>query len=149
MTDDMIEVQLKGLLPTPGGSGVFLESGDKIITIFIDDMVSKALKMVLEGEEMTRPLTHDLLLSVLAGLGVRLTQVVIHDVQDGTYFARLHLVQENELGTSVLEIDSRPSDAMVLATKLRVPLFVRREVWDKAEDMKWAMIQMNPELGDE
>ena len=145
MNEGMVEVEIKGLLPTPGGAGVFLMGEDKVITIFIDAMVSRALKMILEGEDPPRPLTHDLLLSVLDGLGVSLLRVVIHDLQDEVYFARLTLEQQNELGKSVLEIDSRPSDGLVLASKWNAPVYVARHVWEASDDMRWAMEQMDPE----
>lgn len=87
----MIEAHIKGLLPTPGGAGVFLAGEEKVITIFIDETVSRPLKMNLEGQVPPRPLTHDLLSSMLEGLGVRLLRVVVHDLQEGVYYARLYL----------------------------------------------------------
>ena len=141
----MIEADIKGLLPTPGGAGVFLEGEGKVITIFIDAMVSRSLKMILKGEVPPRPLTHDLMLSVLDGLGVSLLRVVIHDLQEEVYLARLVLEQENELGKSVLEVDSRPSDGLVLAAKWGAPVYLARHVWQASDDMRWAMEQMDPE----
>lgn len=141
----IVEVTIKGLVPTPAGAAVFLQSGEKVMSIFIDAMVSHALKMNLEGESAPRPLTHDLMLSVMEGLGVQLKRVVIHDVEEDVYFARLHLEQENEIGRSVMEVDSRPSDSLVLASKLQVPILIRREVWEQAEDMRWALDQMDPD----
>ncbi len=147
MSDNgMVEVAIKGLVPTPAGAAVFLASGEKVMSVFIDTMVSNALKMNLEGETAPRPLTHDLMLSVLEGLGVELKRVVIHDVEDEVYYARLHLEQSNEIGRSVMEVDSRPSDGLVLASKLGVPVFIKREVWDQAEDMRWALDQMDPDM---
>jgi len=142
MSEEPVQVDIKGLLPTPGGAGVFLSDGTKAMTIFIDPMVSRALGMTLQGEEAPRPLTHDLLVSVFSGLGVSLRHVVINACEEETYFARLHLEQENELGKSLVEVDARPSDCLVLAAKLAVPVFVAREVWDAAEDMTWAIDQL-------
>lgn len=142
MNQEWVQVTLKGILPTPGGSGVFLEHGDKAITIFIDPMVSHALTLAMQEESSPRPLTHELMTSVLEGLGVRLDRVEIHEVKDETFFARLHLIQENELGKNLLEVDARPSDGMVLAVQTGAPVLVAREVWDAAENMKWAMEQL-------
>jgi len=144
MSDDRIHVKIKGVVPTPGGSGVFLESGEKTMSIFVDPMATRALSLALEGEMAPRPLTHDLLISVLGGLGVQLLEVYIHDFQDETYFARLRMKQENELGRNLLEIDARPSDGMILATQLDVPITVAKQVWDQTEDMSWALQQMDP-----
>jgi bifunctional DNase/RNase len=89
----------------------------------------------------SRPLTHDLITHILAGLGARVEKVVINDLKDDTYFARLYLVQENELGRNVVEIDARPSDSMALALQHQCPILVARAVWDAADDMTWALEQ--------
>lgn len=136
---DEIPVEIKGLVPTPAGTGVFLGHGDKVITIFIDAAVAMAITMLVEKIERPRPLTHDLISSIFLGLGIRATRVLIHDLKDGTFYARLHLVQENELGRQVAEIDARPSDCIAIALEQKCPVFVTRAVWDAAEDMSWAL----------
>lgn len=145
MPNDDVLVQIKGLLPTPGGAGVFLLSGGKAITIFIDPMVTRALQLALTNQTMPRPLTHDLMHDVHTGLGIRLVRVLIHDCRDETFFARLYLQQENEMGKSYVEVDARPSDAMVLALKSDAPIFVAREIWERTEDMAWAMGPLDAE----
>ncbi len=132
-------------MPTPGGAGVFLQAGEKAITIFIDPMVARALRLGLNGEETPRPLTHDLMLSAFAGLGVDVDKVAVTHFEDETFFARLFLRQENELGESHIEIDARPSDCLVLASHCAAPIFVARKVWEEAEDMTWALDEMDPE----
>ena len=134
-----IPVDVRGIVPTPSGSGIFLGHGDKIITIFVDPSVSAAITMQLQGVKKPRPLTHDLIGSIFAGLGVRMIKVLINDYQDDTFFARLFLGEENELGTKIVEIDARPSDSIALALQQKCPLFVSAEVWAKAEDMSWAL----------
>lgn len=138
---DEVPVEIKGLVPTPAGTGVFLGHGDKVITIFIDSSVAMAITMLIEKIERPRPLTHDLISSIFLGLGIRATRVLIHDLKDGTFYARLHLVQENELGRQVAEIDARPSDCIAIALQQQCPVFVTRAVWDAAEDMSWALGQ--------
>jgi len=144
MKDDRVQVSIKGVVPTPGGSGVFLQAEEKTISIFVDPMATRALSLALEGEAAPRPLTHDLMISVFGGLGVQMKEVNIHLVQDETYFARLTLQQKNELGTNILEIDARPSDGIILAVHLDAPITVSRTVWDSAEDMTWALQQIQP-----
>lgn len=138
---DEIPVEIKGLVPTPAGTGVFLGHGDKVITIFIDSSVAMAITMLVEKIERPRPLTHDLISSIFLGLGIRATRVLIHDLREGTFYARLHLVQENELGRQVAEIDARPSDCIAIALEQKCPVLVTRAVWDAAEDMSWALGQ--------
>lgn len=140
MADD-IQVQIRGLVPTPTGVGVFLGANGKTIAIFVDQAVGMAISLSLRKIKPPRPLTHDLMANIFAGLGVRVTKVVVNDLKDDTFFARLFLVQENELGKSVLEIDARPSDSIAIAVQHESPIFVARHVWDQAQDMTWALEQ--------
>lgn len=132
---ETLPIQLKGIVPTPAGAGIFLCHGDKMITIFIDTAVASSIVMAMEGEAPERPLTHDLMVSVFQGLGIQMTAGVITDFAHETFFAKLHLLQENELGKEVVEIDARPSDCIALAVRLNAPLYVVKSVWDAAEDM--------------
>jgi uncharacterized protein len=136
-----IAVEIKGLLPTPSGCGVFLSNGEKVITIFVDHSVAAAITMQLHKIKRPRPLTHDLISSIFAGFGIKAQKVVINDLQDDTFFAQLYLLQESELGRNVVEIDARPSDSMAVALQQQCPIFVTRDVWDRAEDMTWALEQ--------
>lgn len=136
-----IPVVIKGLLPTRTGCGIFLSNGLKVIAIFVDHQVAAAITMFLHGIKKQRPLTHDLMAAILAGLGVKVQKVVVNDLKDDTFFARLYLLQENELGRNFVEIDARPSDSIAMALQQGCPIYVRREVWDRAEDMTWALKQ--------
>jgi uncharacterized protein len=136
-----LQVQIRGLVPTPTGCGVFLSNGVKTIAIFVDHHVAAAITMFMHKVKKPRPLTHDLLASILAGLGVRVVKVLINDLKDDTFFARLYLVQESELGKNMVEIDARPSDSIAMAIQQSCPIYVHRTVWDRAEDMTWALKQ--------
>jgi bifunctional DNase/RNase len=140
MNNDVL-VRVKGLVPTQNGCGVFLGDGEKVIAIFVDHSVAAAITMFLHGIRKPRPLTHDLIASIFAGLGVKVQKIVINDLKDDTFFARLYLLQENELGRSVVEIDARPSDSIAMALQQKCPIYVARSVWEKADDMMWALEQ--------
>jgi bifunctional DNase/RNase len=144
-----IPVSVKGLVPTPTGCGVFLSNGTKVIAIFVDHSVAAAITMFLHKIKKPRPLTHDLIASIFAGLGVRAQKVLINDLRDDTFFARLFLVQENDLGKNLVEIDARPSDSIALALQQNCPVFVSPHVWDRAEDMTWALEQAAKETDNE
>lgn len=141
MQQNQIEVTVKGLVPTPTGCGVFLSDGNKCITIFVDHSVAAAITMFMHEVKKPRPLTHDLIAHILAGLDVHVQKVLINDLQEDTFFARLYLVQQNELGRNIVEIDARPSDSIAIALQQGCPICVARHVWDAAEDMTWALEQ--------
>lgn len=143
-----IPVSVKGLVPTPTGCGVFLSHGDKVIAIFVDHSVAAAITMFLHKVKKPRPLTHDLIASIFAGLGVQVQKVVINDLHDDTFFARLFLIQESELGRNLVEIDARPSDSIALALQQGCPVFVAEKVWQQADDMSWALEQAARNEGD-
>ena len=135
--NDELPVRIRSLLPGPGNWGVFLgrEGTRKVIAIFIDPSMAAAMVMALRRVQAPRPLTHDLIAEIFTGLGIRATKVVVNELKDSTYFARLYLEQQNELGRNVVEIDARPSDAIAIAIQQKCPIFVSRKVWDEAEDL--------------
>jgi bifunctional DNase/RNase len=134
MQNDVVAVTVKGVVPTPNGCAVFLGNDDKIFVIYVDHFVGNAIQMTLEGVKKDRPLTHDLIGSILIGLGTRLDRVVINDAHDQTFFARVLLTMENEIGTKIVEIDARPSDSIVLSLQQKRPIYVARAVFDAVED---------------
>jgi bifunctional DNase/RNase len=113
---------------------VFLGNDDKTFVIYVDQSVGNAIQMTLDGVRRERPMTHDLIGSILVGLGTRLERIVINDARDQTFFARVLLSMENELGTKIAEIDARPSDSIVLALQHKRPIYVARAVFDLVED---------------
>jgi bifunctional DNase/RNase len=132
-----VEVSIKGLMPTANGCAVFLGNDEKVFVIYVDPSVGSAISMTISGVKKERPLTHDLIGHMLLGFEITLERVIINDfvVNDGTYFARIILHMQNELGRKFLELDARPSDSIVLALQQRRPIFVARKVFDPAEDM--------------
>ncbi|ATC65768.1 hypothetical protein CMV30_18440 [Nibricoccus aquaticus] len=135
MQKDVVEVSVKGVMPTANGCAVFLGNDDKTFVIYVDHSVGNAIQMTINGVKKDRPLTHDLIGHILLGLGAKLDYVLINDVKDGTFFARILLRMENELGKKIIEIDSRPSDSTVLALQQKRPIFASRKVFDAVEDM--------------
>jgi uncharacterized protein len=135
MNKDVVPVIVKGVMPTSNGCAVFLGDDGKTFVIYVDHSVGNAIQMTLDGVKKERPLTHDLIGHIFTGLGVTLDHVVINDVNEGTFFARVLLRMENELGKKIVELDARPSDSTVLALQHRRPLFVARKVYDAVEDM--------------
>ena len=135
MNPDVVAVTIKGVMPTANGCAVFLGNEDKTFVIYVDHAVGGAIQMALSGVKKERPLTHDLIGQILLGLGVHLEHVLINHVEEATFFARILLSMENELGKKILEIDARPSDSIVLALQGSRPIYVSPKVFAAVEDM--------------
>jgi hypothetical protein len=132
MSSDKIQVDIMGLSPTPapGGGGYALIlrelSGERRLPIIIGSFEAQHIALELEGIKPPRPLTHDLLKSVIESLGFSISYVFINELRDGTFFAKIKV----DVG-SIEEIDARPSDAIALALKFQVPIYVAEEVMNE------------------
>jgi bifunctional DNase/RNase len=104
--------------------------GERKFTIVIGSTEALAIDRRLKGQTPQRPLTHDLLASVIETLGGKIERIEINDLQTGTFFARIHIRQN----TRMLEIDSRPSDAIALGIATMVPIFVAEHVLEEVAD---------------
>lgn len=98
--------------------------GERHLPIVIGLTEAHAIDRRVKGVPLPRPLTHDLLGSVVEQLGAELEKIVINDIQDGTFFAKLVIRQAGEL----VEVDSRPSDAIALGVATEVPIYVEDHV---------------------
>jgi len=143
MKEGVVEVQVRGVLPTANGCAVFLGNEQKVFVIYVDHSVGAAITMFLRNTPKERPLTHDLIGHIFAGFGVRVERVVINDLRNSTYFARLILRAENELGKKIVEIDARPSDCIALAVQQKSPIYVATKVFNAVEDMSEVLKRMN------
>lgn len=131
----MLPVLVKGVMPTSSGCAVFLGTDYKTFVIYVDQGIGDAIQRAVNGEQTERPLTHDLMVTLLDGLGAEVERVVINHVDQGTFFARLIVSMENELGHKIIELDARPSDSMVLALSSGKPIYVATEVIESVDDM--------------
>jgi len=107
---------------------VFLEAEDKVLPIYIGSSEAFSIQTSLDKRPYPRPLTHDLMISVIHGLGVEIERIVIDDINDGVYFSRL-IMKKNG---STVEFDARPSDCIALAVRAGAPIFVSRKVLNLA-----------------
>lgn len=143
MNRDVVEVQVRAVLPLEGSFAVFLGNADKTFVIYVDESVGTAISMFMRGVAKDRPLTHDLLGSVLMAFGARVERVVINHVEGSVFHARLILSAANELHQrKVVELDARPSDSIAMAVQQGAPLFVARSVFDTVEDVTDTLAQI-------
>lgn len=135
MKNEVLAIEVKGVMPTANGCAVFLGNDTKVFVIYVDQGIGNTISMTINEVKKERPMTHDLIGNVFQGFGIELERVVINDVDEGTYYARMILRMENEIDTKLVEIDARPSDSLVLALQQKKPIFVDKDVMEKVEDM--------------
>lgn len=132
--DELVEVFVKESSPDYGSGQykVILQDkkSNRILPIWVGHFEGSAIALGLEEAWTPRPMTHDLVANMLTTLGVKVMKVIVTDLKDNTFFAII-CIEHNE---KVLEIDSRPSDAIAIAVRLKCPVYVRRHLADKMAD---------------
>jgi bifunctional DNase/RNase len=98
--------------------------GKRFLPILIGPFEATAIALALEGTAVPRPLSHDLMRSLLETMHAKLEQIVIHDIKDSTFFAKLIVRTNGE----TQEIDARPSDGIALALRMQAPIFVSDKI---------------------
>jgi hypothetical protein len=129
------------------------KEGDKTLPIWVGLFEAQAIALALENVKPPRPLTHDLTKSIIEKLKGRVDKVVINDLRNNTFYARILMKKNGEN----IQVDSRPSDAIALALRLKVPIYIEEKVLDKVtvgskpieekeiEDFKKKLKDLRPE----
>ncbi len=128
----MIEVNVNGVFLTQTqSSGILLKErdGERTLPIIIGEYEAQSIALGLENIKPPRPITHDLTSSMLESAGIHIESIVITDLKENTFFAIIRLKTKGE---EILEIDSRPSDAIALAVRNATPIFVNETVMEQA-----------------
>lgn len=149
MKNDVIPVEIRGILPANSGCAIFVGNDEKVFVIQVEHNMGAVIGMFLRDTPKERPLTHDLIASIFKGFNISVERAVITDLKNSTYFARLILQQQNELGRKILEIDARPSDCLALVTAQKRPLFVSSSLFGQVEDMSKWLEEINENGGSE
>lgn len=138
MKNDVVPVEIRGILPANSGCAIFVGNDEKVFVIQVEHNMGAIIGMFLRDTPKERPLTHDLLNNVFKGFDITIERAVITELKNSTYFARLILKQQNELGTKLVELDARPSDCLAIASAQKRPIFVTNALFSQVEDMsKW------------
>ena len=143
MKQDVVPVQIRGILPANSGCALFVGNDEKVFVINVEPQMGAIIGMFLRDTPKERPLTHDLIQNIFKGFSINVDRVVITDLKNSTYFARLILQQNNELARKIVEIDARPSDCLAIATAQKRPIFVSSKLFDQVEDMTEVLDSLN------
>jgi bifunctional DNase/RNase len=132
----MLKMEIKGLLMDPVSNMPVVVLRDAANGIFLPIWVGifEANAIALQMEKITtpRPMTHDLLRNLLSELETKVERIVINDLKDNTFFARIHLLR----GDTRWNVDSRPSDAIALALRVDAEIFVEEDVLEKSKSLR-------------
>lgn len=130
MSDVRVFIEKVLFDPKVGASVILLKEteGERLLPIWIGQSEALSIAMALENITLPRPMTHDLLSSILDRLDVSLSWVRIHNLTEGTFYATLRLAVAGDDA----DIDSRPSDAIALALRAGAPIFVRDDIMDES-----------------
>ena len=117
------------------GSGapvVLLRAREEVIPIFVSSDQAQSMQLAIEGEPFERPLTHDLMVEMVAEFGAAIDRVRIDDLSDGTFYAKIDTEQYLEDRRKEMVFDARPSDGIAISLRVDCPLIVSDEVVDEA-----------------
>ena len=132
----MLKMEIKGLLMDPVSNMPVVVLRDAANGVFHPIWVGifEANAIALQMEKITtpRPMTHDLLRNLLSELETKVERIVINDLRDNTFFARIHLLR----GETRWNVDSRPSDAIALALRVDAEIFVEEDVLEKSKSLR-------------
>ena len=132
----MVKMEIKGLLMDPVSNMpvvILRDEGDGVfLPIWVGIFEANAIAIEMEKISTPRPMTHDLLKNVLAELQAHVDRIVINELKENTFFARIHLSRGKESWI----IDSRPSDAITLALRSKADIFVEEEVLEKSRTLR-------------
>lgn len=128
-----VQVEILGLSASPSAGGAYAlllkeTYGNRRLPIIIGSFEAQSIALELEGIKPPRPLTHDLLKNMIDHLGGTITEIIIDELKENTFYAKICL----EVSSLTSELDSRPSDAIALAVRSQAPLYVSEEVMKNA-----------------
>lgn len=132
MVEQLVPITFNKIMQSRSYTVIILGTDQKKFAIYTDPSVGKNIQIHLTEENKPRPFTHDLINAVFRGFEIKPLQIVITDIEDTIYFARLYLEQQIGEQKTVLEIDARPSDCVTLAILNNIPVYCRKEILDKA-----------------
>ena len=140
-------MNVRGLLFDPYNNAYIIilrdEQNSDMLPIWVGKSEASAISFALENVATPRPMTHDLMKSILDNVDAKVLSAVVTDLKDNTYYAKIHLWY----GDSEYSIDSRPSDAIALALRAEAPIFTKEEVLQKqsSEELERWLENLKPE----
>ncbi|MEX0962379.1 MAG: bifunctional nuclease domain-containing protein [Simkaniaceae bacterium] len=129
--NDYVRLHLQKITHSKAYTLFLLNAEDKQFAIYADPIVGSNIQTYVTDRIKPRPFTHDLVLSLINGFEIQIDKIVISDVEDTLYYAKLYVSQDKGELKQVVEIDTRPSDCFTLALMTDSPIFCKRAMLEK------------------
>ena len=140
----LIEMAIKGLMVDPLTNLPIIilrdDASERVLPIWVGPIEANAIALQIENIATQRPMTHDLLRHIIEEMGGTLVRVIIHDLKESTFYAYLEIMRRDER----IFVDARPSDALALCLRARVPILVNAKVFEHVQD-----VEVGPQQGDQ
>lgn len=140
-----IEMMIKGLMVDPMTNMPIVilrdDGGERILPIWVGIFEANAIALQIENVETPRPMTHDLLRNLITDLNGAVEKIVVSDLKENTFYALIHV----RIGGELVAVDARPSDAIALALRASVPIYVEDTVIENARSLDFTPEKADPE----
>ena len=131
MENELISLSCHKIMQSNAYTLFLLDGLEKKFAIYTEPHVGEEIEQYLSEDPVIRPKTHDLMNSILKGLDVKPMQVLLYDLQDTVYFAKLFLEYKVRTKRTLIEVDARPSDCLTLAIYNNIPIYCTQDFLDK------------------
>ncbi len=125
----MIKLMIKGFAYDVSGSPIILltdEEEEKVLPLWIGMLEAHSIALAVEGTDLPRPMTHDLILNICKLFNAAISEIIITDLRDNTFYSTIYISTETE----IIPMDARPSDAIALAIRSSAPIYLKNELAD-------------------
>jgi len=147
--NDMVEMKVENLVfdPLTNTPIIILRDlmGKKSLPIWVGYPEATAIALQMESVTTPRPMTHDLIKNILSSVNMRVNYIYVNDLRDSTFYAVISIGS----GDNLVEVDSRPSDAIAVALRLNAPIYVNQKVLESAKEFETPAAQTQPQAEDE
>ena len=126
-------IEVKKVVITPSGAGLFLGNEKKVFVIYVDILMGEQIRLALKGTAQPRPLTFDFIRYILHGFDISIKTIVIYNAKDGVFFSKAVFLQKGAIDKYV-EMDIRPSDAILLSLSTGKPILIDEDLFKRLPD---------------
>jgi len=126
-------IEVKKVVITPSGAGLFLGNDQKVFVIYVDILMGEQIRLEAKGDTKSRPLTFDFIRYIFHGFDINIKTIVIYNSTEGVFYSKVVLKQDGTL-ERLVEMDVRPSDAILLSLSTGKPILIDEDLFKRLPD---------------